>query len=85
MEVSRQHLQDINEVTNWDAKSMTVGTYYCAPIDVTRTQGDGALLVLTSAGKIVITMEVSDDGETWYTPYVCSVCSYYHSNCSIQI
>lgn len=69
MEISQGYLQDINETTDWNGKSMVVGTYYSAPIKIRRSQGDGALLVKTSAGKIVATMEVSDDAKDWYTPY----------------
>ncbi len=71
MEVAIQHLQNIGEAggSEWKDKSMTAGTYVSAAVDVRRTSGKGSLLVKSTAGKIVITAEVSDDNKAWYTPY----------------
>ena len=57
--------------TDWNGKSMTTatGTYYSDTIEQGFTSGFGSLLVLTSAGSLAITFEVSDDGSNWYTPY----------------
>jgi len=56
---------------NWDAKAMTiaVGTYYSSSIRHRFGEGDAALLVLTSAGSLAITYEVSDNGKDFYDPY----------------
>jgi hypothetical protein len=60
-----------DENGNWTDKSMTtaVGTYYSSPIRTHFCDGDTALLVLTSAGSLAITFEVSNNGINWYTPY----------------
>jgi hypothetical protein len=67
--IASQFLKDFDG-TNWSSKAMTtaVGTYYSEPIKINHSQGFNALLVLTSAGSLAITFEVSDNGGTFYTP-----------------
>jgi hypothetical protein len=57
--------------TDWSDKSMTTatGTYYSDAIEQTYSKGFASLLILTSAGSLAITYEVSDDGTNFYTPY----------------
>lgn len=56
--------------TAWTNISMATatGTYYSRAVYAKKSLGFSALLVKTSAGSLVITFEVSDDGATWYTP-----------------
>ncbi len=57
--------------TDWNSKAMTTATatYYSDKIKVQYNRGFAALLVNTSAGSLAITMEVSLNGDNWYTPY----------------
>ena len=69
--VYNDYLKDTDGVTNWKSKSMlsATATYYSNAVDVSYSSGHASLLVLTSAGSLVITFEVSDDNKSWYTPY----------------
>lgn len=64
------YLKDSDD-NNWKNKSMTTatGTYYSKEIGVLYSTGFASLLVLTSAGSLAITFEVSDDNKNWYTPF----------------
>lgn len=59
------------EYQYWYNKSMTtiVSTYYSAGINQKYSKGHCALLVLTSAGSLAITFELSDDDINYYVPY----------------
>ena len=74
-------INDANGVP-WNGKLLEVatGTYYSEAIKIARNvtddipclhtcEGYTALLVLTTAGSLTITFEVSADGLTFYTPY----------------
>ena len=54
----------------WASEAMTtaVGTYTSAAIEVPRGTGYASILVVTSAGSLALTYEVSSDGANWYTP-----------------
>ena len=54
---------------DWNAVSRTVATYTSDAIRPHFATGKAALLVLTSAGSLVITFEVSNNGDDWYEPY----------------
>ncbi len=60
----------VNTTNLWSAEAMTtaVGTYNSASIDMLRQTGHMALLVVTSAGSLALTYQVSADGTNWYTP-----------------
>lgn len=57
--------------TDWNAKAMTtaVGTYYSDALPARLFRANASLLVLTSAGSLAITFELSNDKKNWYTPY----------------
>ena len=66
--VHSEHLK--TQGLDWTDKAMTNGgTYYSDTITQHAMTGFCSLLVLTSAGSLAITYEVSDNGDTWYTPY----------------
>lgn len=62
--------QTVDTTTDWVAQSWTTatGTYTSGAIKAHFSEGQTALLVLTSAGSLAITYQVSVDGEKWYTP-----------------
>jgi len=68
-DIKDQYLED-SDGTDWDSKAMitATGTYYTDEIEQAYSKGHCSLLVLTSAGSLAITYEVSDDNVSWYTP-----------------
>lgn len=54
----------------WASEAMTTvtGTYESATIDTVRLTGEASILVVTSAGSLALTYQVSDDGTNWYSP-----------------
>ena len=54
----------------WSGEEMTTatGTYNSDAVSVNRNTGNMSLLVVTSAGSLELTYEVSDDGTNWYAP-----------------
>lgn len=41
---------------------------YSATIDMLRLTGNASILVVTSAGSLALSYQVSDDGTNWYSP-----------------
>ena len=56
--------------TAWSSLAATTatGTYHSNGIQSHFSEGQTALLVLTSAGSLAITFELSTDGTDWYEP-----------------
>lgn len=55
----------------WDEEAMLIagtGTYNSDAIDTLRLTGFASILVVTSAGSLALTYQVSDDGVNWYDP-----------------
>lgn len=68
--IHSESLQD-TDGTKWESKAMTTSaaTYYSDKIPVKFSTGNSSLLVKTSAGSLAITVELSLNGDDWYTPY----------------
>ena len=54
----------------WSSEAMltATGTYRSAAVDMLRLTGEASILVVTSAGSLALTYEVSNDGTNWYSP-----------------